>query len=113
MADGPLAGVRVLELAGIGPGPFSVMLLADMGASVVRVDRASAPSGDYTPNPVIERGRRSIAVDLKESDGVAVVLDLVPACDVLVESYRPGVAERLGSVPIAASRSTRGWSTGA
>ena len=99
MADGPLAGVRVLELAGIGPGPFSVMLLADMGASVVRVDRASAPSGDYTPNPVIERGRRSIAVDLKESDGVAVVLDLVPACDVLVESYRPGVAERLGLGP--------------
>ena len=99
MADGPLAGVRVLELAGIGPGPFSVMLLADMGASVVRVDRASAPTGDYTPNPVIERGRRSIAVDLKSADGAAVVLDLVPGFDVLVESYRPGVAERLGLGP--------------
>ncbi len=99
MADGPLTGVRVLELAGIGPGPFSVMLLADMGASVVRVDRASAPSADYTPNPVIERGRRSIAVDLKSSDGVAVVLDLLLSFDILVESYRPGVAERLGLGP--------------
>ena len=99
MTDGPLAGVRVLELAGIGPGPFSVMLLADMGASVVRVDRASAPTGDYTPNPVIERGRRSIAVDLKSADGVGIVLDLVPGFDVLVESYRPGVAERLGLGP--------------
>jgi alpha-methylacyl-CoA racemase len=99
VAEGPLAGVRVLELAGIGPGPFSVMLLADMGASVIRVDRASAPTGDYTPNPVIERGRRSIALDLKSATGVAVVLDLVRSCDVLVESYRPGVAERLGVGP--------------
>jgi alpha-methylacyl-CoA racemase len=101
MTEGPLAGVRVLELAGIGPGPFSVMLLADMGASVIRVDRASAPSGDYTPNPVIERGRRSIAVDLKAPEGVEVVLGLVASCDVLVESYRPGVAERLGVGPDA------------
>jgi alpha-methylacyl-CoA racemase len=99
MAEGPLAGVRVVELAGIGPGPFAVMLLADMGASVVRVDRTSAPSADYTPNPVIERGRRSVALDLKSTAGLEVLLDLVSSADVLVESYRPGVAERLGFGP--------------
>jgi alpha-methylacyl-CoA racemase len=93
--------VRVVELAGIGPGPFCVMLLADMGASVVRVDRVGAASADYTVNPVIERGRRSVAVDLKSSDGVQVVLDLVRDADVLLESYRPGVAERLGIGPSA------------
>lgn len=96
---GPLAGVRVVELAGIGPGPYAVMLLADMGADVVRVDRVGGPGADYTPNPVIERGRRSVALDLKQADGVAVLLDLVAAADVLVESYRPGVAERLGFGP--------------
>lgn len=96
---GPLTGVRVVELAGIGPGPFAVMLLADMGADVVRVDRTTGPSADYTPNPVLERGRRSVAVDLKHPDGVAVLLDLVATADVLVESYRPGVAERLGIGP--------------
>jgi len=96
---GPLAGIRVVELAGIGPGPFCVMLLADMGASVVRVDRLGPPSGDYTPNPVIERGRRSIAVDLKSPAAAEVVLDLVRDADVLLESFRPGVAERLGIGP--------------
>jgi alpha-methylacyl-CoA racemase len=75
------------------------MLLADMGASVVRVDRIGPASADYTVNPVIERGRRSVAVDLKSPDGVQVVLDLVREADVLLESYRPGVAERLGLGP--------------
>jgi alpha-methylacyl-CoA racemase len=98
---GPLAGVRVVELAGVGPAPFCVMLLADMGASVVRVDRVGPASGDYTANPVIERGRRSVAVDLKAPDGAQVVLDLVRGADVLLESYRPGVAERLGIGPEA------------
>ncbi len=97
--DGPLTGVRVIELAGIGPGPFAVMLLADMGADVVRVDRTTSPSADYTPNPVLERGRRSIALDLKSPGGLGVLLDLVSGADVLVESYRPGVAERLGFGP--------------
>lgn len=96
---GPLTGVRVVELAGIGPGPFAVMLLADMGADAVRVDRTTPPSADYTPNPVLERGRRSVALDLKHPDGVQVLLDLVADADVLVESYRPGVAERLGFGP--------------
>jgi alpha-methylacyl-CoA racemase len=91
----------VVELAGIGPGPFAAMLLADMGADVVRVDRTTPPSADYTPNPVLERGRRSVALDLKSPDGRAVLLDLVAVADVLVESYRPGVAERLGIGPDA------------
>jgi alpha-methylacyl-CoA racemase len=98
---GPLAGVTVVELAGIGPGPYCAMLLADMGASVVRVDRAGPASADYTPNPVLERGRRSIAVDLKHDRGRDLVLRLVQRSDVLVESFRPGVAERLGLGPDA------------
>jgi alpha-methylacyl-CoA racemase len=96
---GPLTGVRVVELAGIGPAPFCVMQLADMGASVVRVDRTGPPNPDYTANPVIDRGRRSVAVDLKDQRGVAVVLDLVRHSDVLVEGFRPGVCERLGLGP--------------
>ena len=100
-SPGPLAGVRVVELAGIGPGPFCVMLLADMGASVVRVDRVGPPSADYPVNPVVERGRRSVALDLKSSEGAQVVLDLVRRADVLLESYRPGVSERLGIGPEA------------
>jgi alpha-methylacyl-CoA racemase len=100
-SSGPLAGVRVVELAGIGPGPFCVMLLADMGASVVRVDRVGPPSADYPVNPVVERGRRSVALDLKSSEGAQVVLDLVHHADVLLESYRPGVSERLGIGPEA------------
>jgi alpha-methylacyl-CoA racemase len=100
MADpGPLAGITVVELAGIGPGPYCAMLLADMGATVLRVDRAGPASADYTPNPVLERGRRSVAVDLKRPRGRDLVLGLVEHADVLVESFRPGVAERLGLGP--------------
>jgi alpha-methylacyl-CoA racemase len=77
------------------------MLLADMGASVVRVDRVGPPSADYPVNPVVERGRRSVALDLKSSEGAQVVLDLVRRADVLLESYRPGVSERLGIGPEA------------
>jgi alpha-methylacyl-CoA racemase len=96
---GPLAGITVVELAGIGPGPYCAMLLADMGATVLRVDRAGPASPDYTPNPVLERGRRSVAVDLKQARGRDLVLGLVESADVLVESFRPGVAERLGLGP--------------
>ncbi len=101
-ASGPLVGVRVVELAGIGPGPFTAMMLADMGADVIRVDRASAvdPSSFGAPHPdLLKRGRRSVGVDLKHPDGRAVVLDLVARADVLVEGFRPGVAERLGLGP--------------
>jgi alpha-methylacyl-CoA racemase len=97
--SGPLDGVRVLEFAGIGPCPFAVMMLADMGAAVIRVDRIGPPSGEYTANPVLERGRRSIAVDLKQPYAQDVVRRLVEQTDVLVEGFRPGVMERLGIGP--------------
>ena len=95
---GPLDGVRIVELAGIGPAPFAAMVLADLGADIVRVDRASGASG-FTRFDVMNRGRRSIAVDLKHPDGVEVVLRLAAASDVLIEGFRPGVAERLGVGP--------------
>jgi alpha-methylacyl-CoA racemase len=102
--SGPLAGVRVIEIAGIGPGPFAAMLLADMGAEVVRVERAGAVRGAApdTPHPdLLRRNRRNVAVDLKHPDGVAVLLDLVASADVLLEGFRPGVMERLGVGPDA------------
>ena len=96
--SGPLRGLRVLELAGLGPGPFCAMLLADLGADVVRVDR---PGGGVTPvnhdNDLLNRGKRSIALDLKRDLGTA--LRLADRADVLIEGFRPGVAERLGIGP--------------
>jgi alpha-methylacyl-CoA racemase len=99
---GPLSGVKVLEIQGIGPGPFAAMMLADMGADVIRVDRAQNVSGgnpDSPPADVLARGRRSIGVDLKHPDGVETVLRMVEQADVLIEGFRPGVAERLGIGP--------------
>lgn len=99
---GPLAGLKVVEIAGIGPGPFCAMVLADLGADVVRVDRPGAVlQGDPATPPadLLNRGRRSVAVDLKHADGVAVVLDLIDQADALVEGFRPGVMERLGLGP--------------
>ncbi|MFF4489285.1 CaiB/BaiF CoA transferase family protein [Streptomyces sp. NPDC001544] len=99
---GPLAGVRVVELAGIGPGPFAAMLLADLGADVVRVDRPGGASLAMDPAyDITNRNKRSVLVDLKSSDGPARVLDLAERADILVEGYRPGVAERLGVGPDA------------
>ncbi|MFD8395771.1 CaiB/BaiF CoA transferase family protein [Streptomyces sp. NPDC059680] len=97
---GPLSGVRVVELAGIGPGPFAAMLLADLGADVVRVDRPGGPGLGIDPAyDVTNRNKRSIVVDLKAPDGRARVLDLAERADILIEGYRPGVAERLGVGP--------------
>lgn len=99
---GPLNGITVIELAGIGPGPFAAALLSDMGAEVIRVDRASAVSGGDTSQPpldVLNRGRRSIGVDLKNPEGVALVLDLVRNADAIMEGFRPGVTERMGLGP--------------
>jgi alpha-methylacyl-CoA racemase len=100
--SGPLEGVRVIELAGIGPGPYACMLLADAGADVLRVDRASGtgarPAEDLHWD-LLNRSRRSAAVDLRNPEGVALVLDLVVQADALVEGWRPGVAERLGVGP--------------
>ncbi|MFE6282048.1 CaiB/BaiF CoA transferase family protein [Streptomyces sp. NPDC057877] len=97
---GPLTGVRVVELAGIGPGPFAAMLLADLGADVVRVDRPGGQALGVDPaHDITNRGKRSVIVDLKDPDGPARVLDLAERADILVEGYRPGVAERLGVGP--------------
>ncbi|WP_425314773.1 CaiB/BaiF CoA transferase family protein [Streptomyces ambofaciens] len=97
---GPLGGVRVVELAGIGPGPFAAMLLADLGADVVRVDRPGGAGLGIDPaRDVTNRNKRSVIVDLKAADGPARVLDLAERADVLIEGYRPGVAERLGVGP--------------
>lgn len=97
---GPLSGVRVVELAGIGPGPFAGMLLADLGADVVRVDRPGGPGLGIDPAyDVTNRNKRSVVVDLKAPDGPARVLDLAARADILIEGYRPGVAERLGVGP--------------
>lgn len=99
---GPLAGVKVVEIAGIGPGPFAAMMLSDMGAEVIRVDRAQAVRGgdpSAPPADALNRGRRSMGVDLKNPEGLAVVLDLVESADALIEGFRPGVAERLGIGP--------------
>ena len=99
---GLLSGVRIIELAGIGPGPFCAMMLADMGADVIRVDRADRVRGgdpSAPPADVLNRGRRSIGVDLKSSEGRETVMRLVDGADGLIEGFRPGVTERLGLGP--------------
>jgi alpha-methylacyl-CoA racemase len=101
-SSGPLSGYRIIELAGIGPGPFAAMMLADMGAEVIRVERAQSVRGQ-APNgahwDVSLRGRRNIAIDLKNPDGVETLLSLVENADALIEGFRPGVMERLGIGP--------------
>jgi alpha-methylacyl-CoA racemase len=99
---GPLSGYRIIEIAGIGPGPFAAMLLADMGAEVIRVERAGAVRGPLPEGAhydVLLRGRRNVAVDLKHPDGVEALLSLVESADALIEGFRPGVMERLGVGP--------------
>ncbi len=97
---GPLAGVRVVEIASLAPAPFGCMILADLGAEVLRVDRATASATALVPPPgPLDRGRTTIAVDLKTPDGLALVKDLVARADVFVEGFRPGVAERIGIGP--------------
>jgi alpha-methylacyl-CoA racemase len=100
--SGPLDGVRIIELAGLGPAPFAGMMLADAGADIIRIDRSERAT--YPPNTephvdLMNRGRRSVAVDLKHPDGVGLVLRLVAQADGLMEGFRPGVAERLGMGP--------------
>ena len=99
MRPGPLSGLRVVELAGLGPAPHACMVLADLGADVVRIERPQRfELGDPAQDAVL-RGRRCVVADLKSPDGVALVLELVARADVLVEGYRPGVTERLGLGP--------------
>ncbi|GAA2384915.1 CaiB/BaiF CoA-transferase family protein [Dactylosporangium salmoneum] len=100
MSEGPLRDLRVIELAGIGPGPFAAMVLADLGADVVRVERPSgSPLGPPPEHDLVNRGKRSVAADLKTPEGVATVLALAQKAHVLIEGFRPGVAERLGVGP--------------
>jgi alpha-methylacyl-CoA racemase len=109
--SGPLAGYRVIELAGIGPGPFAAMLLSDMGAEVIRIERAqvdAGPAPDHPHGDLMLRGRRNVAIDLKHTDGVATLLDLVERADALLEGFRPGVMERLGLGPdVCSARNPR------
>ncbi|HRO03582.1 MAG TPA: CoA transferase, partial [Terricaulis sp.] len=99
MGSGPLNGVRVLEFAGIGPGPFCCMLLSDMGAEVVRIERKGART---FRKDATARGRRSVALDMKAPGDVEIALGLIEKADALVEGFRPGVMERLGVGPEAA-----------
>ncbi len=100
--SGPLTGLKVIELAGIGPAPMAAMMLSDMGAEVIRVDRLTA-SGLGIPMPnkfnFLGRGRKSIAVDLKNPEGIEALLELIDKADILIEGFRPGVMERLGMGP--------------
>ena len=99
---GPLAGVKILEIAGIGPGPFAAMMLSDLGADVIRVDRAGSVPETMPDRPnldALNRGRKSIGIDLKNPDGVEALLALVEEADALIEGFRPGVTDRLGIGP--------------
>lgn len=96
MATGPLAGLRVVEFAGIGPGPFAAMLLADMGADVVRIER---PGGERRPTDITLRGRRVVTLDLKQAPDLEQAIRLLDKAEVLIEGFRPGVMERLGLDP--------------
>ena len=99
---GPLSGLRIVEFAGIGPGPFCGMMLADHGAEVIRIDRAAGTRGGSQPvssKDVLARGRKSIALDLKSAEGVALARRLAASADGLIEGFRPGVMERLGLGP--------------
>jgi alpha-methylacyl-CoA racemase len=100
---GPLSDLKIIEIAGIGPGPFAAMMLSDMGADVVRVDRAQSVERGFDPGwmEVLNRGRRSVGIDLKHPDGVETLLRMVERADALIEGFRPGVAERLGIGPDA------------
>lgn len=105
---GPLDGTRVIELAGIGPGPFAGMMLADMGAEVIRVDRLGGNPHGFVGHTTMFRGRRNIAVNLKSPEGVETVLRLAEGADAMFEGFRPGVAERLGVGPdVAMARNPR------
>ena len=95
----PLAGLRVVEFAALGPAPYAGMLLADLGADVLRIERAGEPQLFVTPEAPVDRGRRSLLTDLKTAEGVDLALRIVEKADVLIEGYRPGAMERLGLGP--------------
>lgn len=97
--SGPLTGIRIVEMAGLGPAPFCAMLLADMGADVIRIDRPGGSNPLQLEVDVLNRGRRSVALDLKTPEGIETCLQLIAKADALIEGFRPGVMERLGLGP--------------
>jgi crotonobetainyl-CoA:carnitine CoA-transferase CaiB-like acyl-CoA transferase len=115
---GPLQGVRIVEFAGIGPAPFAAMVLADLGADVLIIDRKIPNQNtcdvsffNLGPYALLDRGKRTIALDLKQPAGVAAALRLIGNADALIEGFRPGVMSATAWVPTFASRATRVWST--
>ncbi len=99
MVKGVLSGIRIIELAGLGPAPFCGMLLSDLGAEVILIERQTEAHGDARSAEILNRGKRSIRIDLKKPEGVELVLELVETADGLIEGMRPGVMERLGLSP--------------
>lgn len=97
--SGPLEGLKVLELAGIGPSPYACMLLADLGADVLRMEGGDLDAGPATTWDLLNRSRHSVSVDLKNDAGRALILELAEQAEVLIEGFRPGVTERLGVGP--------------
>ncbi len=116
---GPLHGLKIIEFAGIGPGPFAAMLFADMGAEVVRIERKSAARRSLSllslgPLDVASRGRRSVALDIKRAAGRDAARRLIDQADALIEGFRPGVMERLGLGPeLCLARNPQAWSMAA
>ena len=113
MRQGPLTSLKVVELGGVGPVPFCAMMLADMGADIVRIDRIGVSESGLPIERRYEflmRGRRSIALDLKAKAGVNAALRLIKQADVVLEGFRPGVTERLGLGPEIARSFSRSWS---
>jgi alpha-methylacyl-CoA racemase len=97
---GPLAGIKVIEMAGLAPGPYGAMMLADMGAEVLRIDRPDAPEAKPAAKPnLVNRNRRAIALDIKSKEGLGTLRRLIASADALIEGFRPGVMERLGIGP--------------
>ena len=105
---GPLHDIRIVEFAGLGPGPFAAMLLGDLGAEIVRIEKRPSERSKraQSPHPVL-RGRRSICIDLTKSEGVAAALRLIERADAVIEGYRPGKMEKLGLGPAQCWREIR------
>ena len=108
---GPLGGLKVVEMVGLGPAPFCAMMLADMGAEVIRIDRKKPSGAGVVPDhrfDILARGRRSLAIDLKQPGAAETVLQLIDRADIIIEGFRPGVMERLGLGPdVCLARNTK------
>ena len=107
MGSGPLNGIKIVEFAGIGPGPFCAMLLSDMGAEIIRIDRKGSHGG--SPNDIGSRGRKSVALDLKKPEGIEACLKLIENADVVQEGFRPGVMDASAWGRMCAWRAIRNW----